>query len=524
MKACNCHMVASLFFSPLPGAAAVFRIVCLVSLPLSLLASALPAAGQEPANHLNEIMNDALRSWHVPGAALAIVKEGKLIYSKGFGIRELGKNDPVTDNTIFPVASCTKSFTTLAMGMLVDDGKLAWDDPVRKHIDFFHLADPLADANVTLRDLVSHRTGVGRHELLWYRAPWGFEERLRKIGKVKPEHSFRSGLEYQSILFGAAGYAAGKASGTTWEELVRRRILVPLGMKDTSFTTPPALKAADHASPHMKKNDKIEVIPWYAITEPDPAGSINSNARDLSRFLRFQLGDGRWRGKRLISAGSLHEPQSPQVIVPLKGYARIMNPATFQLSYGMGWVIQDYRGQHLLMHGGAINGFRIHFTLVPEANLGFVLLNNLHETQMNLAVSNMLVDWFLGLPYKDWNAYFLEIERQGEDARQAEMAKFWAKRRKDTKPSLPLSAYTGTYTEPAYGQARVTLEGDTLVWHWSTFHWRLKHYHYDQFVAEGDGLFDLFMFQVGPDGEVKLARALRQTFRRLSAEKSRTEK
>jgi CubicO group peptidase (beta-lactamase class C family) len=470
--------------------------------------------GQGAGTSIDDVMNDALRSWKVPGAALAIVKDGKVIYMNGFGVREQGKQDKVTANTIFPIASCTKSFTTLAMAMLVDAGNMSWDDPVRKHIDFFRLADPLADANVTLRDLVSHRTGVGRHELLWYKAPWRLEQRIRKIGKVKPDRSFRSGLEYQSILFGAAGYAAGKAAGGSWEELVRERILVPLGMKHTSFATAAALKTADHASPHMKKGENIEVIPWYAITEPDPAGSINSNVRDLSRFAQFQVGDGRWLGKRLVSAENLHETHSPQIIVPLKGYARIMNPTTFQLSYGMGWVVQDYRGRHILMHGGSIDGFRAHFTLVPEAGLAFVLLNNLHDTQMNLAVSNTLIDLFLGLPFKDWNAFYQDIDRRVDEAKQADRKVFWAKQKKNTKPSLPLTAYTGAYEEPAYGKANVMLEDGALVWHWGRFRWRLKHYHFDTFVAEGDGLFDAFQFQPGTDGEIRTARALGQEFRK----------
>jgi CubicO group peptidase (beta-lactamase class C family) len=475
-------------------------------------------AGQRAAASLddvmNDVMNEALRSWEVPGAALGIVKDGR-ITMKGFGVRELGKKELVTTNTIFPIASCTKSFTSLALAMLVDDGKLSWDDPVNKHVDFFQLFDPLANANVTLRDLVSHRTGVGPHELLWYRAPWGLEERIRKIGKVKPARSFREGLEYQSILFGTAGYAAGKAAGTSWEDLVRRRVVEPLGMKHTSFTTKPAIAAPNHASPHKKNGEKIAVIPWYPIAEPDPAGSINSNVRDLIAFIQLQLGDGNWRGKRLVSAENLHETQSPQIVVPLKGYTRVMNPATHQLSYGMGWVVQDYRGRHLLMHGGAIDGFRAHFTLVPEAGLGFVLLNNLHDTHMNLAVSNTLVDHFLGLPYKDWNAFYLDIDRRLDEAGKEDRKHFWDKRRKDTKPSLPLAAYTGTYVEPAYGKARLTLEDGKLVWHWSTFHWPLKHYELDKFVASGDGLFDVFEFRLGHDGSISRVRALGQEFRRV---------
>jgi len=434
---------------------------------------------------IDSIIEEALRSWHVPGVAVGIVRKDEVIYLKGHGLKELGKEDRIDADTIFPLASCTKSFTTTAMAMLVDKGKMKWDDPVRKHVDFFHLSDPSADALVTLRDLVSHRTGVGTHELLWYRSPWSQEEIIRKIGKVKLDYPFRSGFRYQTTMFTTAGWAVAHASGGSWAEFVQKRILDPMGMKNTSLTTTVALQSSNHASPH-RRNGKgdIEVIPWYQMITPEPAGSVNSSARELCQWVRLHLNDGSIGEKRLVSAKNLLETHSPQNIIRLEGNARDMNPESVQLSYGMGWVIQDYRGQLLISHAGAIDGFRAHITLIPKAKIGIVLLNNLDHTQMNLAVSNTLVDLSLGLPKKDWNVYIGEQVKREEATAHTRFLEREKLRKPDSKPSLPLLAYPGTYEDAAYGSAVIMLRDDSLFWKWSTFDCALSHFADDTFTID----------------------------------------
>lgn len=469
---------------------------------------------------VDAIVRDALKAWHVPGAAVAIVKGEKVLYLKGFGVKELGGTEPVTPDTLFPLASCTKAFTTMAMAMLVDEGKMSWDDPVRKHVPYFHLADPLADANVTLRDLVTHRTGLSGHDLLWYCSPWSRDEIIRRIGHAPLKHSFRSTFQYQSIMFTVAGAAVESASGSKWEDFIQKRIFDPLGMKGANCTTTAVEMAPDRASPHRKNSrGKVEVIPWYPLPHPDPAGSINASARDLSRWVQFQLGDGTFHGKRLVSAKNLAETHSPQMIIRLEGAARAMNPDTHLMNYGMGWVLQDYRGQFLVSHAGKIDGFRAHLTLVPDAKLGIVLLNNLDNSQMNLAVSNQLVDLLLGLPPKDWNQFYLEQVRQGELAAQAKLRAREAKRRPGAKPSHELAAYTGTYEDPTYGTATVTLEDGNLVWKWSTFTSRLEHLRDDTFVVANDRIGrPEVQFLAGRDGAVtgmKFQDAIEAVFRRV---------
>jgi CubicO group peptidase (beta-lactamase class C family) len=485
------------------------------------VALSAPASAQAvDTQAVDAIMREGLKAWQVPGAALAIVKDNEVVYLKGYGVKDVESKEPMTPDTLCPIASCTKAFTTTAMAMLVDEGKMAWDDPVRKHLDYFHLADPLADANVTLRDLVTHCTGLGGHDLLWYRAPWGCEEMIRRIGHAPLKHSFRSAFQYQSIMFTAAGAAVESAGKTKWEDFVRKHIFDPLGMTASTFTSTAALKAADHASPHRKnRRGDADVIPWYPLTFPNPAGSICSNARDLARWIQFQLGDGTFRGKRLVSAKNLTEMHLPQMVIRLEGPARDLNPDTNQINYGLAWVLQDYRGHFLVSHAGAIDGFRTHITLVPNQRLGLVLLNNLHNTQMNLAVSNQLVDLLLGLSKKDWNDNIQRQVRKSEEAAFARLRQREAQRQLGTRPSRPLADYTGTYEDPAYGTAKVTLENRSLVWRWSTFTAEMVHFEKDTFTAVNDVIGNpQVAFTLNKDGDVtamKFLEVLEVTFQKV---------
>ncbi len=473
--------------------------------------SAGPPARPDPAA-VDAVIRDALKAWGVPGVAVAVVRDDQVVYLKGHGLREAGTDRLVTPDTVFPLASCTKAFTTTVMAMLVDEGKMSWDDPVRKHLDWFHLSDPLADRDVTLRDLVTHRTGVGTHNMLWYRSPLSQEEVVRRAGLLPLDKPFRTTLQYQSTMFTAAGLAAGAAAKTTWESLVRKRILQPLEMSGASLTTVEAEKAADRAMPHRPGRDgKPEVIDWYPQETPNPAGSLNATARDLAKWLRFQLAEGRCDGKRLVGAEALRETHTPQFALPVTGTERDLNPETNLMSYGMAWLIQDYRGKLLVSHAGAIDGFRAELMLMPREGLGIALLFNRDQSRMNLARGNSLLDLFLGLPRKDWNAYFLDVVKKERADAKARVEKRLAQRQANTKPSLPLAAYAGTYDHPAYGKARITVEDGTLVFRWRSFRRPLEHFHYDTFlVEEGDlgGTAVTFTLGAGATSSMKVDEPL----------------
>jgi len=496
----------------------------LFTLALSLALQLAASTQSIDSAAIDKIMQDALKAWGGPGAAIAIVRDNEVVYIKGFGVRELGKNVPVTPETLFAIGSTSKAFTTTAMAMLVDEGKMNWDDPVRKYVEFFRLSDPLADDNVTLRDIVSHRTGLSRHDLLWYGSPWSREEIIRKIGQVKLTRSFRSVYQYQNIMFLTAGQAVGAASKSSWEEFVQKRIFDPLGMSGTNFSTTAAEKAPNHSSPHRKNREgKIEVIPWRNIDNVGPAGSINASVQDLSKWVRFQLGDGTFDGKRLISAAGLAETHTPQMVIRMEGPTRAYNPDTNLICYGLGWTIQDYRGHLLVSHGGAIDGFRAHVALVPKIKAGLVVLSNLGGTQMPEAVRNSVVDVLLGLPAKDWNAYLIEQSRKIEAEGRARQKEQEEKRHKNTKPSRELAAYAGAYEDPGYGTATISLEEGSLVLQWSSFKSKLEHFHYDTFTAKGENPLEnsQVVFTLGGDGEVSAMNFLGIDFKRARPRQAR---
>ncbi len=466
------------------------------------------AAEPRPDADIDRVIRDALKAWGVPGVAVAVVRDDQIVYLKGHGLRQVDSDRPVTPDTIFPLASCTKGFTTTLMAMLVDEGKLGWDDPVRKHLPWFHLADPLADREVTLRDLVTHRTGLRGHELLWYRSPWKLEEIIRRAGLLPLDRPFRTTMQYQSTMFTAAGLAAAAAAKATWADLIRNRILTPLEMRSASLTTDEAEKIPDRAMPHRTgASGKPEAIVWYPQETPDPAGSLNVSVRDLAHWLRFQLAEGCYNGRRLVSTEALRDTRTPQIALPLEGIDRELNPETNLMSYAMGWLIQDYRGKLLVSHAGAIDGFRASLLLLPREHLGIALLYNLHQSRLNMALGNSLTDLFLDLPHRDWNGYFLGVVRKEQAAARARAEKRLAGRHPNTKPSLALSAYAGQYEHPTYGTARITVEDGQLVLRWSRFRCPLAHFHYDTFTVNDDVLAGTTVsFALGADGSVAAMR------------------
>lgn len=487
--------------------------LCLVAglLVAGVFAFALltPAAAVE-TEAIDSILRKARDFWKVPGTAVAIVRNDQVIYLKGQGVKELGKPDPVTPDTLFPLASCTKAFTTTAMAMLVDERKMDWDDPVRKHVPFFHLDDPLADGDVRLRDLVCHRTGLAPNDLLWYRSPWKGEEVVRRIGHVKLKKPFRTAFQYQTTMFTAAGLAVAHAAGCPWDRFVQERIFDPLGMKDADFTTTAALASADHASPHRRNGQgTVEVIPWYPMTVPEPSGSINASASDLARWVRFQLGDGTFEGKRIVSAKNLGETHMAQMVIRMEGLAKAMNPETVHMNYGMAWVIQDYRGHAMLSHAGVIDGFRSHITLLPADHIGIVLLNNLDRTTMNLAASNALVDLLLDLPSRDWNAFFRQADDGERAAAEARLRERDKPRWPDLHPSHDIAAYAGAYEDAGYGKATITIEDGRLVWNWYWLKAPLSPFSGDTFTIDNDFLgHPRVEFVTGADGQVAAVNLL----------------
>jgi CubicO group peptidase (beta-lactamase class C family) len=492
----------------------------LVAFVLALSAALSPARAADPATRpdpvvVDRLATEALKRWKVPGVAVVIVRGDETTLLKGYGTKRLGADDPVTPDTLFPLASCTKAFTSTLAAMLVDEAELAWDDPVRKHLSTFHLSDPKADALVTMRDLLTHRTGVGGHDLVWYRAPWGIDESVRRIAHLPVAGQFRGEYHYNSLMYMAVGRALANRAGTPWEKLVRDRICTPFGMTGVAFTSAEADKFADRASGHRRtKAGAIEPMAAYPMPEPNPAGSLHATARDLGAWLKFQLADGVAGGRRLASAANLSETKTPQTLMRKDGPIGPIYPDSVQVSYAMGWVVYDHRGHKVVAHGGVVDGFRPQVTLLPDEKLGFALLNNLHETKMNIALGNALIDHLLGLEPKDWNGYFLKVEADERDAKRAEIDRRNRDRKPGTSPSLPLDKYAGEYRDAGYGTGKVTARDGRLVWEWSSFRCPLEHFQDDVFrVTEGYFEDELVEFTLA-DGRPSSLRAYSVTFER----------
>lgn len=466
-------------------ARAAIGVVCL--LMCSLAAQARPRTHRAQANAqwdaLESYIHAQMRQWKLPGLALGIVR-GNEVYAKGFGVRDISTGQPVTADTLFDIGSCTKAFTAASVGILVDQGKMKWDGRVDDYIPFFHLYDPLADENVTMRDLLTHRTGLGGTDLLWYGTSLPLDQIIRRVRYIKPDAGFRTEFQYQNVMYATAGYAVGEASGGTWQEFVREHIFAPLGMNGADFSANDSQKAADHATPHDERDGKIVTIPWRNIDNVAPAGSIDAGVGDMTHWIAMQLDNGMYEGKQIVSANSIKEMHTPQIVVPQGGEFDLFFPRELQLSYGMGWFIQDYGGHQILLHPGDIDGFASLVALIPEVHTGFVILTNLDHTPVREGLGYHLIDQFLNLPEQDWTKHFAEVgERFSAMGKKAAEAARTPKH-PGTHPSRQLAAYAGTYRNPAYGDAVVSLEGDALQIKFLSLTGTLKHFQYDAFLAD----------------------------------------
>ncbi|HEX8154260.1 MAG TPA: serine hydrolase [Thermoanaerobaculia bacterium] len=463
---------------------------------------------------VDKIMNDTIRAWHAPGAAVAIVVDDKVVYAKGYGVEELG-GEAVTPDTLFQIASTTKAFTTTAMAMLVDEKKLAWDDAVRKHVAYFRLADPCADSLITLRDIASHRTGLTRHDELWDNTPLTREDVIRAMANVKLTKPIRTTYQYQNIMFITAGEAVASASGMPWDDFVRTRIFEPLKMTSTRITDA-EWSASNHATGHRwdRKTSRVSVQTPIETQVIGAGGAIKSSARDMANWIRFHLADGKFEGKQLVSPESLNETKMPQTVIRLEGSTKTANPESNLEAYGLGWVLQDYAGTLLVSHSGSLNGFRTHVDLLPKEKAGFVVLINIGRSAATTAMRNALTDLLLARPARDWNEYYLTREAKLDAESDAKKADAETKRHRDTKPSRPLAAYAGTYEHAAYGTATIALENDALVLRWQRMTLPLTHWHYDTFSAV-DEILDVdeqVEFDLDAAGEVKTLKVFGQEF------------
>jgi CubicO group peptidase (beta-lactamase class C family) len=452
---------------------------------LTLPALALDAPAQQQRNPMvgfEAIAERALKEFKVPGFAIAVVKNDSLVYARGFGVRKLGAPEPVDANTNFAIGSTSKSFTAAATAMLVDEGKMRWDDPATVHLPGFQLFDPYASREIRVRDLLSHNSGLDRGEFVWYGTEYSRDDILRRVRHLKPSSSFRSRFGYQNIMYLAAGEAVAKAAGMSWDDVITRRIFQPLGMKTASTTVRGLASQTNVAQPHAEINDTIVAIPYRNIDNIAPAGSINASVTDMAQYLRFQLAGGKFGGKQLVSAGNFKAMHSPHTIVPAEPPWTIILGDSKMIAYGLGWFLSYYNGKFRVEHGGDIDGMAASAAMIPEEGLGIVVLSNLSGSLMRYALTNVVFDAFLGVKGKDHIAdarkTIASMEEQGRVARaNAEKARV-----QGTSPSLALDKFAGTYVDSMYGELVIKHEGGKLLaQRGPAFQGELEHWQHNTF-------------------------------------------
>src|SRR6516165_6646420 len=487
-------------------------------LALTLVVTILGPAGraQEPEitaklQGFDSYMEQVIKDWNAPGIGVGIVINDRLVFAKGYGYRDYEKKLPFTPATLCQIASNTKLFTAVAAGMLVEKGQLTWDRPVRESVPTIQFySDPLNN-NVTLRDMLSHRTGVTRHDLIWFKSDFTRAQLFEKLRYLEPQQPMRETFLYNNLMFSAVGQIIELRSGTTWEQFVRERILVPLDMNTTTYTISDMVQHPDHGVPYREKRDSFELykIPYYEDTQGvAPAGAIISNIDELSHWLIALMNDGKYNGKQVLPASVLKATLQPSIGLPntlgeSQGFWELLNPA-----YGMGRQTAAYRGHLITFHGGDLPGFHSQVSFLPNERIGvIVLVISDHSAPLYNVVSYNVYERLLGMDQTPWSKRRLEQRLAGKKAGTEARAKAGVDRVPDTKPSHPLTGYAAEYENPAYGILKIGLKDDQLQFGFHEFQFPMSHFHYDRFDTPDDEQYGKFSvnFRTNPQGDIGAA-------------------
>ncbi len=435
-----------------------------------------------PLDGLDEYIEAALKEWEVPGLALAVVKDDKVILARGYGTRVSGEDEPVDGQTVFAIGSASKAFTTTALAMLVEKGKLNWGDKATQHLEHFQLNDPYVTRELTVADILTHRSGLSRGDLLWYASDFTRDEILERVRHLEPTWSFRSTFGYQNIMYLAGGQIIPALTDSSWDTFVREKIFFPLEMVRTNCSVTDLIMAKNVAQPHGRIDDVVTPIAWRNIDNVGPAGSINSNAEEMAQWVRLHLGNGTYNGKQILKPETVSELHTPQTIIRIEGRWKLYFGEANFLTYGLGWFLHDYKGKKVVEHGGNIDGMSALVAMMPEENLGLVALTNLGGNILPSAVRNRIFDAFLKEEPTDWSKQYLTTLTSARKAGEAEEKKLEAARITDTHPSLPLEKYAGTFVHEMYGDLSVIHhEGKLILTRSQALVADLQHWHVDTF-------------------------------------------
>ena len=494
------------------------RFLLLIVLCLELVAPQ-PAARPAPPPDLDAWVERAMRTFAVPGVALAIVKDDAVVLAKGYGVRKLGDATPVDARTLFGIASNTKAFTATALGLLVEDGKVEWDAPVVRYLPAFALSDPYVTRELTVRDLLVHRSGLGlgAGDLLWWPpSSYNRKEIARRLRFIPLATSFRSAYAYDNVLYLVAGELIEAISGQSWEDFVSSRILAKVGMTGSNVRHSAAAANGNIAAPHAAIDGRVRPIAPFDSDNTNPAGGINSSADDMAKWLRVQLSGG-----RLADGGRLFSPATARELTSIVTPLRVADPPPelpplkndFR-GYALGFDIRDYRGRKAVMHTGGLPGYVSRVIMIPDARLGVAVLTNQESTDAFDAIAFHVVDHYLdAAPPFDWVDGFAKFSARRERESAAEERGVATSRAAASKPSLPLAQYAATYRDQWYGDIVIAHANGKLTMtfsHTPQLTGELEPYQHDTFIArwrDRELRADAYVtFALNPDGSIDQAR------------------
>jgi CubicO group peptidase (beta-lactamase class C family) len=423
------------------------KLFCFFPIVFCFICVAIHAQGKitsPSSKNLRLVIDDMVRDWKIPGLAIAIVKDEKVLLTEGFGLRNIERNLKVTPDTLFPIASCTKTFTAVSIATLVDEGKLKWDIPVKEYVPAINLSDNYAENRITLRDLLAHRSGLPQHYFMYFNRQLSREAIVEWLRFLEPSRGFREAFQYSNLNYMIAAYILEKTTGKTWEDFTQDKIFNPLEMLSSNLSVSESLKSPDYALPYLEEEGTINKTTFL---EPDrmgmgPAGSINSNAHDMGNWLLFNLNKGKFKDRQVISEAVLKEIQKPQVVLPGN-----VSDEVFYSCYGMGWAITSYRGHLQLGHGGGFNGFSCYVSILPRDKIGIAILCNLEGSPVPQILARIICDRLLRLPEFPWNEW---IKKNRMKTATSSLQKKGISSQ-EIKPPRPLEDYCGEFEHPAYG-------------------------------------------------------------------------
>ena len=460
----------------------------LISVAVVVFCWPVVSAQRDPLAGFDVDVAKAVSDWQVPGLAIAVVKDDRVAFAHGYGVRELGTRDAVDTHTLFAIGSTTKAMTAALVGMLVDEKKVAWDAPVTTYLPWFQMKDPSVARQVTVRDLLTHRAGLGNADYLWYGQSNSTDEILRRVRLIDPAYAVRASFIYQNVMYAAAGAVIEAASGQSWPAMLQARIFDPLGMRDTIPTAASLRSRRNVASPHFLVDGRVRVIQNVSVDPVAAAGAVWSSVDDMSKWMQFLLDGGRAggaNGTRLLSEATFKELFTPQTIAPYDMYPTTSLTRPHWMTYGLGWFQQDYRGRAVDFHTGSIDGMVAIHGLVRDEHLGVYVLGNLDHAEVRHALMYAVFDRYGEGPRRDWSADFRTLYGALARDDDAERAKKEALRVAGTAPALPLARFAGEYSEPLHGAVKVSYDGHALrLEYGSAYAGVLEHWHYNTFRAK----------------------------------------